>query len=257
MRIFDRLLAEVPEDAQILDVSIGIFWTFVQTQYGSCISATAHRWQEDPPGALIPWSGHLVGMNVHEVASLYDSASLTARSLANAAVSASFSQDAMTGTIDYGDAQSLIASKCGDRKRHIALIGHFHFGEELRAMGHHVDIFELEGRCGEGDIPNTLIPQRLRDAEIVMMTSSTLLTHATEEILRCSHPESYRMIVGPTVPVHPALWEFGFDAICGGRVVDPTSVSRGAREGGNHRQLKGCIKLNYLRPRDKNGENHG
>lgn len=248
MRIFDTLLAHVPEDARIEDVSIGIFWTCVRTQYGCSISATAHRWQEDPPGALIPWAGNLIGMPVREIAPLYDSPSLSARSLANAAVSASFSPDIMTGTVDCGNAQSLIAQICGNAQRHIALIGHFHFDDELRQMGHVVDIFELENRCEPGDIPESQIPVRLKDAEIVLMTSSTLLTHATENILNSCSPNSYKMIVGPTVPVHPCLWDFGFNAICCGIVKDPDQVITAARQGANHRQLKGCVKLNYLKP---------
>ena len=246
-RIFDAILHEVPQDARIEDVSVGIFWTCVRTKYGCAISATAHRWQDDPPGAIIPFAGDLVGMRVADVAPLYDAPSLTARSLANAAVSASFAPDVMTGTVDYGNAQSLILTRCAGRPHHIALVGHFHFGDELRAMGHRVDIFELPERCGDGDIPNTEIPARLGDAEIVMMTSSTLITHATEDILRHCAYGAYRLIVGPTVPVHPVLWDFGFDAVCCGRVTDPEQVLRATRQGANHRQLTGCIKLNYLR----------
>ena len=55
MTIIDRLREMVPDDAQICDVVVGIFWTYVRTQYGVAVSATAHRWVEDPPGAIIPW----------------------------------------------------------------------------------------------------------------------------------------------------------------------------------------------------------
>ncbi len=248
MRIFDSLLAYAPEDAIIEDVSIGIFWTFVKTQYGAGISATAHRWCEDPPGALIPAAGHLKGLPVQDLLNLYDSKSLTARALANAALAASISKTGMTGTEYPGRAQDLLDKICQGRPRHIALIGHFHFADDLRQAGHHLDVFELEGRCKPGDIPNTQIPEKLCESDIVVMTSSTLLTHTTEEIIACSHPEAYRMIVGPTVPLHPKLWDFGFDAICGSIIEDPEQVSLAVREGGNHKQLTGCRKTNFLCP---------
>ncbi|MBQ9818240.1 MAG: hypothetical protein IJM59_12365 [Proteobacteria bacterium] len=247
-RIFDMLVGLVPDDAVVLDVSVGIFWTYVRTQYGSAVSATAHRWIEDPPGAVIPMAGELCGQKVRAISGLYDSASLTARSLANAAVSASFPSSEMTGTRIPGRAQDILTSLCSRERRHIALIGHFHFADDLRECGHTLDIYELEGRCEPDDIPSSRIPELLPRADIVLMTSSTILTHATEEILSCCHKEACKMIVGPTVPLHPCLWAFGFDAICGSVIHDDEQVSRAVREGGNHKQLTGCEKVNFMRP---------
>ena len=248
MRIFDRLVERVPADAVVEAVSVGIFWTFVKTQYGCGLSATAHRWLPDPPGALIPFSGGIEGMRVHDLVSLYDSAALPARSLANAAVSASFSDSEMTGSRHTGRAQDLIERLCERRKRHIALIGHFHFADDLRAFGHELDVFELDGRCEDGDIPSSKIPDRLPQADIVVMTASTILTHSTEDILSHCGCRAVKIIVGPTVPLHPVLWEFGFDAVCGSVIHDEMQVNRAVREGGNHRQLTGCEKVNFIRP---------
>ena len=249
-RILDALIRHVPEDAAIVEVSVGIFWTFVQTQYGSAISASAHRWCEDPPGAIIPFAGDLIGMRVRDVFSLYDSDSLTARSLANAAVSASFNSLGMTGRCVPGRGQDIIASICNHAAKplRIALIGHFHFADELRALGHHLDVFEMEGRCEPGDISNTRIPEFIPLADVVIMTSSTIITHTTESILQQASPDAQKLIIGPTVPLHPILWDYGLDAICGSIVTDPTEVAIAARQGGNHKQFTGCQKVNYLRP---------
>lgn len=249
-RIFDELVRSMPEDARIEDVSVGIFWTYVRTQYGSSLSATAHRWQEDPAGALIPYAGNLCGMLVRDVAPLYDSDSLSARALANAAVGASFRSADMTGSRYAGRAQELLADVCAERGSglRIALVGHFHFADQLVGLGHKLDVFELEGRCQPGDIPCTRFAEFLPLADIVVMTSSTLLTHAVEQILGYCRPDAYRMIVGPTVPLHPALWAFGFDAVCGNIIHDDAQVSRAVREGGNHKQLTGCAKYNFLTP---------
>lgn len=249
MRIFDRLAQTLPSDAVIQDAVVGIFWTFVQTQYGEAVSATAHRWIEDPPGAIIPCAGNLVGMRVADLLPLYDSPSLTARSLANAAVSASFSVQNMTGHIFPGKGQDLLEKICAasDRNMHIALIGHFHFADELAKLGHSLDIYELDSRCFDGEIPASQIPQKLPTADIVVMTSSTLLTHATEDILSATRRDAFKMIVGPTVPLHPILWDYGFDAICASVIDDPTQVRNAAAQGGNHKQMTGAKKLNFTR----------
>jgi len=246
--IYDAILAQIPRDATIEDVSVGIFWTFVKTQYGAGMCASAHRWIEDPPGAIIERAGSLVGTPVHELAPLYTSASLTARALAIASASAACGQ--MTGTCQPMRAQDLLAQKCAEasRKQHIALIGHFHFADELRALGHKLDVFELENRCEPGDIPVTRARQLLCDADILVMTSSTLITHATEELISYARPDTFNMIVGPSVPLSPVLWDFGLDAVCGSVVNDAEHTARAVREGANHRQLIGCEKVCYLKP---------
>lgn len=248
--IFDQLVSHLPDDATVLDVSVGIFWTYVRTQYGSATSATAHRWCDDPPGALIPYAGSLIGMPVKEIASLYESPSLTARSLANAAVAASFSSSNMTGIRDFRRGQDLLESICkkDDRLKRIALVGHFHFADELKNLGHQLDIYELEGRCEDGDIPNTKMPELLPLADIVMMTSATMITHTTEEILTYSRNDAVKMIVGPSVPLHPLLWDYGFDAICASIITDDAQVSVATRQGANHKQLTGSKKVNFLKP---------
>ena len=249
-RIFDQLVRNLPDDATIQDVSVGIFWTYVRTQYGSAVSATAHRWFEDPPGVLIPQAGSLIGMPVKEIVPLYESSSLTARSLANAAVSAGFSSNAMTGERDYRRGQDLLESVCKSNPslKRIALVGHFHFADELKNLGLQLDVYEMEGRCGEGDIPNTQMPERLPLADIVMMTSATLITHTTEEILRYSRENAQKYIVGPSVPLHPLLWDYGFDAICASIITDDNQVAVATRQGANHKQLTGSKKVNFLRP---------
>lgn len=250
MRIIDRLCQQLPADATVQDAVIGIFWTFVRTQYGSALSATAHRWIEDPPGAVIPDAGSLIGKRVRDLATLYDSQSLTARSLANAAISASFSSADMTGCEFPGSGQNLLQIFCNkfDRPHRIALIGHFHFAEELAQMGCELDIYELDPRCAQGEIPASQIPARLPLADIVVMTSSTILTHSTEDILAVARPDAMKMIVGPTVPLHPLLWDYGFDAVCASVVDDPERVRAAASQGGNHKQMSGARKVNFVHP---------
>lgn len=252
MRIFDAILAESPSDARIEAMTVGIFWTLARTQYGAAMSASAHRWIEDPPGAIIPQAGHLVGKTVSELSALYDSASLTARAVALAALGAAFDSSTFISERDLigVSAQTHLALICAQMARppHIALIGHFHFASVLRKMGRQLDIFELENRCEAGDIASTNLPERLPDADIVVMTSSTLLTHATEAILSYARPDAYKMLVGPTALLHPVMWKFGFDAIGGSVIHNAQGVAQALMEGANHRQLEDVQKLVMLRP---------
>lgn len=253
MRIFDAILAKAPSDARIEEMIVGVFWTLARTQYGAAMSATAHRWVEDPPGAIIPGAGHLVGKTVHELAPLYNSASLTARAVALSALSAAFDNSSFQSerVLVGVSAQTHLALICAQMVRppHVALIGHFHFANALRKMARQLDIFELENRCQAGDIASTNLPERLPDADIVVMTSSTLLTHATETILSHARSDAYKMIVGPTALLHPIMWDYGFDAIGGSVISNAQATSQALREGANHRQLEDVLKIVMLRPK--------
>ncbi|MCL2325238.1 MAG: DUF364 domain-containing protein [Proteobacteria bacterium] len=248
MRIFDVLVDAVPADARIVDVSVGIFWTFVQTQYGCALSATAHRWVEEPFGVVIPWAGELVGKRVLDLVELYDGVSLTGRALANAAVSAAFGT-LEGGRFSNGSTQELLLSLCRESARplHVALVGHFHFAEVLRPAVHRLDVYELDHRCQPGDIPATCMAQRLAEADIVVMTSSTLLTHAAEAVLSYCRKDAVKMMVGPGAPLHRTLWDFGFDVIGGSIVRDVAGVRLAVGQGGAHKQLPGVEKVNYWR----------
>ena len=246
--IFDSILKHIPDDARIQDAAVGIFWTFAKTQYGAGMCASAHRWVEDPPGALIEHAGHLVGSRVLDLAPLYRAPSLTARAVALAAISAACGP--MAGSCHTMRAQDLLEKHCQAAKssRSIALIGHFHFADQLRALGHRLMVFELDNRCQNDDIPVSTAKTRLKEADVLVMTSSTLITHATEELISFTRPDTYKMIVGPSVPLSPVLWDFGLDAVCGSVILDPDSVSRGIREGANHKQLAQCQKVCFLKP---------
>ncbi len=244
-RIFESVLSSVPRDAVICDVSVGIFWTCVQTQYGCGLCATAHRWCDDPPGAILPMAGSLIGQRVHDLASLYQAPSLTARALAVASLNAACPSFHSPGLASR--AQDLIAQRAQASNASIALIGHFHFGEDFKALGLQVETYELDHRCEPGDIPVSLAPERLKTADIVVMTSSTLVTHATEDLIAWARPDAYKVIVGPSVPLSPCLWDAGIDAVCGSRIRDARQVLLAVRQGANHKQLVGAEKVCFLK----------
>jgi len=89
----------------------------------------------------------------------------------------------------------------------------------------------------------TLLPQ----AEVVAITSTTLINHTLGGILDLISPHAYRMMLGPSTPLSTVLFDYGFDGISGSIVTDRDRVLSCIGQGANFRQVKGVRKVTLRR----------
>ena len=118
----------------------------------------------------------------------------------------------------------------------VAVIGHFPFVENLRASVK--DLWVLERNPQDGDLPAASAPEIIPQADILAITSTTLINHTLERILRHRKPEARVMLLGPSTPLTPLLFDFGIHVLSGSIVDDSKTVFRFVRQGANFRQLK-------------------
>jgi len=52
------------------------------------------------------------------------------------------------------------------------------------------------------------------------------------------------VMIGPTSPLTPVLFDYGVDVIGGSKVIDPEKAIRSIREGATFQQVKGVRHLN-------------
>jgi uncharacterized protein (DUF4213/DUF364 family) len=125
------------------------------------------------------------------------------------------------------NAGEVIAEK-GKGKR-VALVGHFPFVPELREQVGRLDVLELRPR--EGDIEADQAPSIIPQADIVAITSMAYINGTMDGLLDLCSPEAYVIVLGPSTPLSPRLFEQGIDMLCGSIVeqIDPVvdSVIRG------------------------------
>jgi uncharacterized protein (DUF4213/DUF364 family) len=128
----------------------------------------------------------------------------------------------------------VIASQ-GVGKR-VALIGHFPFVPQLREQLD--DFYVIENKPLEGDYPASAADEILPGADVIAMTSMTLLNGTFESLLELCAPAATLLLLGPSTPLSPLLFERGVDILAGSVVQDIDAVMRAVAQGGNYRQVR-------------------
>lgn len=123
----------------------------------------------------------------------------------------------------------------------LGLIGHFCFLEKFRPHFANLLVFELNPQ--PGDIPASEIPKRLREADVVAVTGTTLINGTIDTILAAVRPDARVVMLGPSTPLAPVLLEHGIHAICGTVVDDPDIVARNAMLAGSPHDHSGTRQL--------------
>jgi hypothetical protein len=65
----------------------------------------------------------------------------------------------------------------------------------------------------------------------------TLINHSLENLLKLCSPHSRVIVLGPSTPLSPILFDYGVDLICGSVVTDVDPVLRAVSQGANFRQV--------------------
>ena len=98
--------------------------------------------------------------------------------------------------------------------------------------------------CSDIDIM-ILLPQT--EAEVVAVTATTLLNGTLPRVLAAVRADAFLMMLGPSTPLTPALFDLGFDLLCGTVIEDPPAVIRAVEQGAVTRQITGVRRVSLWR----------
>ena len=232
--VIDDLLAAVPTDhIRILDVRIGVSWTAVVTEVEGerrCgLAATLSRLGHDGPS--VRDAGNLHAYSSRDLCQLARSDSPAEISVGMAAINALLPHP--PGPWQDVNASELLAERGADKT--VALVGHFPFVDWLRARVKTLWVLELAPK--PGDLPASAAAEILPKAGIVAITSMTLLNRTFDGLLALRQPDAQVMLLGPTTPLAPLLFQRGVDLLSGAIVEDIDAVLRGVSQGAGFRQL--------------------
>ena len=85
--------------------------------------------------------------------------------------------------------------------------------------------------------------QLLPQADVVAVTATTLLNRTLPTVLAGVRGDAFVMLLGPSTPLTPVLFQFGFDVLCGTVVDDADAVFRAVEQGAVTSQITGVRRV--------------
>ena len=234
MKIIESLLANISEDAPVRSVLVGAHWTVVCSRYCG-LGATLIG--NHPHGHMqVRDVGSLHTKSARELAEYADSTDILEASIGVAAINSLLDVDESLA-VEINASEVLASRGCG---KNVALIGHFPFIPQLRQAVK--QLWVIEQRPAEDEYPAEAASQLLPQAEVVAITGSALINHTLDSLLDLVQPGATVMILGPSTPLSPLLFDYGATILSGTHVVDEAAVLRTVGQGAVFRQVDG-VKL--------------
>jgi len=119
--------------------------------------------------------------------------------------------------------------------KRVAMVGRFRFAAEL--LPRVGELLVLEQDPGPDDLPAEAAPEVLPAADVVAITGMTISNHTLEGLLSLCNPRATVILLGPSTPLSPILFDYGVDVLSGAVVTDIEPVLRLVSQGGNFRQV--------------------
>jgi uncharacterized protein (DUF4213/DUF364 family) len=233
LKILDDLIGSLAGDAPASEVRIGRFWTAVWSRECGLASTTGPG--EHAHGSrFVQETGSLSGRSALELARMAHSESSLEAGVGLAAINSLLEVDeSRCVELNAGD---LLIERGRDRE--VALVGHFPFVPALRVL-------ELRPQSGDAAAEEAadIVPR----ADVVAITGSAFINHSLEGLLHLCRADAFVVILGPTTPLSPVLFDHGANVISGTRVVDPELALRFVGEGATFRQIQGIRLLSMAR----------
>ncbi len=239
MGILDDLISSLREDSLVREVHACAFWTAVVSK--NCGLASTFR-EEHPHHGVVRGAGKLRGRSALALAEYARSDNLLEASIGMATINSLIEID--ESRCVAANALDILAER--GRGRNIAVVGHFPWISKLREVAR--ELWVLEQRPQAGDLPAGAAENILPQADVVAITGTSFINHTIEKLLQLSQG-SFIVMVGPTSPLSPLLFDWGIDVISGTRVIEPEKVIRSISEAAIFRQVEGVKLLNMVKGR--------
>jgi len=222
-------------DGQVLDVRIGMHWTSVvvdvngEKRCGLASTLTPKHPHTGNPD--VPEAGQLERMSGFELARLALDDRFPQTSIGVAAINALVPK--RMEQYRELNAEEVI-SKYGAGKD-VVLIGHFPFIQRVRERVGSLTVVEQTPVTGE--VHTSQSAEALSKAGVVAITAMTLVNHTFDEIIHHCSPDAFVLLLGPSTPLSPVLYDYGINMLSGSVVTNVEAVLRTVSQGGTFRQV--------------------
>jgi uncharacterized protein (DUF4213/DUF364 family) len=228
MRILDDVIESLPKGFTVIkEIHVCAHWTAVLSKY--CGLASTFR-EEGHPHRGVRDVGDLTEKSAFELALYSRSENLLEASIGMAAINSLIQID--EATCVEANAYEILMQE--GRGRNVGVVGHFPFISMLKESAK--NLWVIEKRPSEGDLPEEAAEEILPQCDVVGITGTTFINHTLEDLLvQCKG--SFVALIGPTTPLTPILFDYGIDVISGSKVVEPQQVIRFISQGATFKEL--------------------
>jgi uncharacterized protein len=234
MKILDDLIGSLKgNDFQVKSVHTCVFWTAVVSK--RCGLSSTFRDEGPSHERGVRDVGNLTRKTALELAEYARSDSLLEASIGMATINSLMDID--ESKCVGKNAFEIILEK--GQGKNVAIVGHFPWIPKLKAKVQ--NLWVLEQRIREGDLPAKEAIRILPQCDVVGITGTSFINHTIEGLLNLCK-KAYVVLVGPTSPLSSMLFDYGIEAICGTKVIDAEKVIRSISEGATFKEVTG-VKL--------------
>ena len=240
MDLFKQVLSTLPTDPiPVRKLIVGVHWTLVASRYcglaSTMVGAGPH--------------GH---SPVRDVGNLHNKSAqeLAKWTLSDNQLEASIGLAALNSLLELKEdwlvevnAAEVISQK--SKGRNLAVVGHFPFIDRIKDQMQHCWVIE-QNPYGD-DIPEEKAADYIPKADVVVITATTLINKTFDGLLALCHPQAQVMLLGPSTPLTPLLFDHGISFLSGARVVDEEAAILTIQQGAGFPQVKGTRLLTITR----------
>lgn len=213
--IYGEIVSQL-EDHKIQDVCVGVHGVWVKSNN----MGISLRYENKEHGS-VRGSGNLRDMSAIELSKYIKSWDFTEASLGLAALNSLIEPDG-----EKKDAFDLLDEMYSKDKK-IGIIGYFPWAERMKNKD---NVWVLERSPPKNVYPDTSCEYLLPKCDIVLITGSSLVNKTLPRQLELSK-EAFTIVLGPSTPVSPVLFDYGVDVIAGSKVKNEEKVKRIISEG--------------------------
>lgn len=236
--ILEDLLSNLTEDFPTRSILVGVHWTVVCSRHcgmaATQVSSFPHGHEQ------VRDVGRLHQKSARDLAELAYSTQPLEAAIGVAAINSMLEVDESLAV--EVNASEVLTSR--GRGKNVALVGHFPFIQQLRQSAE--NLWVIEQRPAEDEYPAESAGDLLPQADVVAITGSALVNHTLDGLLSLCKPNSTVMVLGPSTPLSPILFDHGITILSGTRVVDEAAVLRTVGQGASFRQVEGVKLLTFI-----------
>jgi len=233
------LLSSLSGDSVVRELHTCVFWTAVLSKHCG-LASTFH--EPHPYHRPVRNAERLTELSALELAQYARSDNVLEASIGMATINSLIDID--EARCVEKNALDVLAEKGKNKK--IAIVGHFPWIPKLRSIAG--TLWVIEQSPQEGELPAEAAEEVLPQADLVGITGASFINHTIDRLLDLSK-SSFVVVLGPTTPLSPVLFDYGADILAGVKVVEPDKTIRSISQGAIFSQMEGVRLVTIAKER--------